>query len=307
MIAVRPYLSRIAGVCGALALAMTVVPACAQSVSANGVGSLSERVVVPGYVPASVVSTAVTSNAGSNDIFAARPCRSQARFAALGMPLPHVAQRISDNEAVTIVAIGSSSTAGAGASAPLYSYPSQLALDLRKRLPHATFAVLNRGVNGEVIPDMLARLEASVLAQNPDLVIWQLGTNTVVRDEDVLSLAGAVRDGIRRIKARGADVILVDPQFAPRVIEKPAAQVMVDMIARVAHEEHAALFRRYATMKNWHVAESRPFEEFITPDGLHLNDWGYSCFAHLLGDGIVDAMRLHRAAQVRDGDETVER
>ena len=39
-------------------------------------------------------------------------------------PLVRVAQRLKSGEPITIVAIGSSSTAGAGASSPAASYPS---------------------------------------------------------------------------------------------------------------------------------------------------------------------------------------
>ena len=30
-----------------------------------------------------------------------------------------------------------------------------------------------------------------------------------------------------------------------------------------------------------------PFDTFVIADGLHMNDWGYACFAQLLGDDII--------------------
>jgi hypothetical protein len=32
-----------------------------------------------------------------------------------------------------------------------------------------------------------------------------------------------------------------------------------------------------------------PFEAFLSPDGLHMNDWSYNCFAKGLADAIADA------------------
>jgi acyl-CoA thioesterase-1 len=32
-----------------------------------------------------------------------------------------------------------------------------------------------------------------------------------------------------------------------------------------------------------------PFEAFLSPDGLHMNDWSYNCFAKALADAIADA------------------
>src|ERR1700749_1721322 len=42
-------------------------------------------------------------------------------------PLPHTALRLAASKSLTIVALGSSSTYGTGASKPEYSYPSRLA------------------------------------------------------------------------------------------------------------------------------------------------------------------------------------
>ena len=31
------------------------------------------------------------------------------------------------------------------------------------------------------------------------------------------------------------------------------------------------------------------FEKFVSPDRLHMNDWGYACLAKLLGAAIAEA------------------
>jgi hypothetical protein len=33
-----------------------------------------------------------------------------------------------------------------------------------------------------------------------------------------------------------------------------------------------------------------PFDSFVIADGLHMNDWGYACFAQLLGDDIIKSV-----------------
>jgi len=62
-------------------------------------------------------------------------CTTPLDLVRLTNPLPHLAQKIAAGDPITIVAIGSSSTAGAGASSPDASYPSQLSLELRKQFP----------------------------------------------------------------------------------------------------------------------------------------------------------------------------
>ncbi|MBV9262265.1 MAG: hypothetical protein JO205_12940, partial [Pseudolabrys sp.] len=104
----------------------------------------------------------------------------------LNKPLTHVAHKIASGEPITIVAIGSSSTAGAGASSPAASYPSRLEAELGKLFPRQKITVLNRGVNGEEVGDMLRRFDTAVVAEHPDLVLWQLGTNSVLRERPMI-------------------------------------------------------------------------------------------------------------------------
>jgi len=51
------------------------------------------------------------------------------------------------------------------------SYPNRLAEELTHRFPGNEITVLNRGVNGDEIAGMLARLDRAVIAEKPDLVL----------------------------------------------------------------------------------------------------------------------------------------
>jgi acyl-CoA thioesterase I len=238
----------------------------------------------PSTVPAAV--PAATSNPPATAAF---ECKALSQFVRLDQPLRHTARRLAANEPLTVVAIGSSSTRGAGASSPAASYPSRLAAELTKRFPRDDITVLNRGVNGEEIEQMLTRFPADVVAAHPDLVLWQVGTNAVLRDHQLQPDATLLRDGIKQIKDAGADVVLIDMQFAPRVIAKPETPDMEDQIARAAKEGSVDLFNRFAVMREWHDVEQMPFEAFVAPDGLHMNDWGYACVAKLLAAAITEA------------------
>ena len=217
------------------------------------------------------------------------PCKPRQDLIRLSVPLKQVARKLASGEPITIVALGSSSTAGAGASSNMASYPSQLALELQRHFPGHAIAVLNRGVNGEEVPDMLKRFDTAVIAAKPDLVLWQLGTNSVIRDHKISDRDSSIRDGLKRIRAVGADVVLIDPQFAPKVIVKPEAEHMVELIATTAKREDVDLFRRFDVMKRWRDVDHLPFEAFVSPDGLHMNDWSYACMAKGLGMAIAEA------------------
>lgn len=227
----------------------------------------------------------------AGDILTRVPCLSPKGPAAASAALPHVARKLSAGESVTIVAFGSSSTQGFGTTSPAYTYPNRLAEQLRRKYPDSKINVINKGVGGQDTPEMMARLQSSVIDERPDLVIWQLGTNTVVRGGDIAGTAALVEDGVSRIQAGGADVVLIDPQYVPAVTaQKESASKMVKLIGDIAKLKKVSVFPRFEVMRHWHEDEKLPFETFVISDGLHMNDWGYACFAQLLGDTIIKSV-----------------
>jgi lysophospholipase L1-like esterase len=201
----------------------------------------------------------------------------------------HTAARIAEGRSLKIVALGSSSTQGIGATSPANSYPSRLEAELREQYPDMQIEVINRGVGGEDAREELARLDKSVLSERPDLVLWQVGTNAIVDEEGISNEAYLIRKGLARLKAAGVDVILIDPQYSPAVVGRPKAGAMVRMLESVAQGANVPVFRRYAIMNHWRTVENLPFDRFIVKDGLHMNDWSYGCIAKLLATSIVAA------------------
>jgi acyl-CoA thioesterase I len=216
-------------------------------------------------------------------------CSAPAKLTRFDHPLLHTAQRLDSGKPLVIVAIGSSSTAGAGASSPKASYPNRLAVELKALFPGRAIEVLNRGVNGEEIPDMMARFSTGVIAAHPQLVLWQLGTNSVLRNQPLSTHSRQLHEGIEQLKKIGADIVLVDPQYAPRVLAMAETPGMVDQLALTAKDENVDLFRRFDVMRNWYVVQHRSFDVFVSADGLHMNDWGYACWAKLLAASIAEA------------------
>jgi lysophospholipase L1-like esterase len=219
----------------------------------------------------------------------AATCTAPAELTRLAHPLKRFSQRLAGGLPVKIVAIGSSSTAGAGASAPSMTYPSRLAVELKELFPRADITVVNHGINGEESRDMLARFEHDVFAESPDLVIWQVGSNSVLRDRPLEEANGPVRAGLKLLHDAGIEVVLMNPQYSPRVFTKHDVNGMVDLLEVTAKQDNVDLFERYAVMRYWQLTEGMPFGTFIAPDDLHMNDWGYGCLAKLLAGSLHDA------------------
>jgi len=279
----RHFFLRRTVVLGAVATASLLVigPARAQLL-----GAVATRAAQP--APSSPMPSAPHSAACT-------VATDQVRF---DFPLPRTARLLASGLPIKIVALGSSSTYGVGASTSAASYPSRLAEELVRRFPGHKFTVLNRGVSGEDVSNMLARLDTAVIRERPDLVLWQVGTNSVLENKAVQPHASLLREGLARLRATGADVVLIDLQYAPKVIAKRNADDMVSLIATTAKTAHVCHFRRFDLMRYWHETEHLPFKTFVSSDGLHMNDWSYACLAKALGQAIAEAAERPTATAI---------
>ncbi|MEJ1156776.1 SGNH/GDSL hydrolase family protein [Prosthecomicrobium sp. N25] len=188
---------------------------------------------------------------------------------------------------VQVLAIGSSSTQGVGASAPTKAYPAQLQAELRRRFPGADIAVRNAGIGGETIERTYARLLAELDTTKPDLVIWQVGTNdALTADAAEDKFAAVLQAGLDAIQERGIDIVVVDQQFYKTVRDPARYERFVRMVEKVAADEKICLFPRYRIMRSWAAESSGRLETMLAADGFHMNDNGYACVADLLAEQI---------------------
>ena len=226
----------------------------------------------------------------------AKLCAAPPGIDALEHPPTHIRERIAKGLPLKIVAIGSSSTFGTGATSRATSYPSRLEAELKAKLPGVPVTVLNKGIGGEEANQMAARFDADVIDENPDLVLWQVGSNSVLRDHP--TPGEIIRQGVERLKASGTEIILINPQYAPKIISRPGVGQSVDVITATAHDEEVGLFDRFSVMRYWVETEHMAFEQFLSPDLLHMNDWSYACIAKLLANAIIDGARPPAATAI---------
>jgi lysophospholipase L1-like esterase len=174
-----------------------------------------------------------------------------------------------------------------GATRPEYSYPSRLAAELRERFG-TEVRVLNRGVGGDAMAAMLGRFETDVVAAHPDLVIWQVGTNAVLRRDDLTTDRQLIERGVALLKERGIDIVLMDLQYAPRVLARRAWPEMEQLIGQIADRDRIGFFRRFEIMRDWARSDRLGPAAMIGPDGLHMTDASYFCLAQRLAAALTD-------------------
>lgn len=195
---------------------------------------------------------------------------------------------------LTILAMGSSSIEGVGASRRELGFVPLLEAGLRRRLPGVEVTVINKGIGGETAKETADRLEREIAAARPDLVLWQLGTNDVLRDRPLDAFFADFRRGEAVLDRSGADAMLIDPQRLPDNAQNPAFRgrnPALGEISRLIDLEGGrvgyAVLHRFAAMSGWSGLERGG----VGPDDLHLNDQGYACWAETTAEGLAAALR----------------
>ena len=219
--------------------------------------------------------------------------------------LTRLAGRLAEGGDIRIVAFGSSSTEGAGASSPATTYPAALQRILAERLQigadgRRAIGVINRGHGGDTSEAMSARLGRDVLDARPDLVIWQTGSNDPLAGVPVERFAALTREGILAIRATGADVVLMDQQWCRRLSGVEGAIRYVEALHAVAAELGVPVIRRSDLMHEWVSSGVLTQAEMIGPDGLHMTDAGYAQLARAVALQLLAGAGVRSAALARD-------
>lgn len=258
--------------------------------------------IVPHHLRAPVLTAALAVLAAiapapasrAQDSFVPSSCAVPPALIRVNEPLLRTATRLG-RRPFKIVAVGSSSTEGTGASGPEASYPGVLAHELARRFPKARIAVYNKGIGGERIDDTVARFKKDVLALDPDLVIWQVGTNDATADDAIRHFENSLVSGIQQIRHKGKDLMLMSLQFSPRMNVHSNQLLYTETIRSVAERFGIQLYRRFDIMDFWIATGQFHVSELIVHDGLHMSDLGYYCTGVLLADMIESAAKAGEA------------
>lgn len=127
-----------------------------------------------------------------------------------------------------VLAFGDSLTYGSGANSS-ESYPAVLS-----RLINRT--VVNAGVSGEGSADGLKRLPELLAEHRPRLVILCHGGNDLLRKQDETLLAANLAEMVQRVKAQGAQLVLIGVPKLGFGLEVPALYAQLARTQKLPYE-----------------------------------------------------------------------
>jgi lysophospholipase L1-like esterase len=200
-------------------------------------------------------------------------------------PLRGLRRAIRAGRAPRVLAIGSSSTVGVGASRPANAYVAKLEVGLESVFTGNDFEVVAKGMSGEVAEGQSARMKDTVTEVVPDLVLWQVGTNDAIRHVDIETFKNCLRRSLAWLADHRYDVVLIDPQYGDELTKDAYYERVVAAVAEVAREMRVLLVDRFEAMKELSKARGDSF--YLAQDKLHLNDMGHHCMAEQIARAIV--------------------
>lgn len=213
-------------------------------------------------------------------------------LAMAARPLPGVARALQQGRLV-VLALGSGSVTGPGASGPEAAWPARLQALLNQRYPGRNIEVAVRGGRGVTVNDHLALLRDSLASEMPALILWQAGTVEAVRGMDPDEMAEALRQGLERIRRRNADAVVVDQQYSRFLRANTNIEPYREKLRLAAAAAGAAFFPRYELMQHWVETGAVDVERTARPDRAaavdKLNDCIARALAELISRGVSEA------------------
>jgi acyl-CoA thioesterase I len=203
-------------------------------------------------------------------------------------PLRTMRRAVHSKTKVKVLAIGSSSTVGVGASSPTATYVARLETSLEGAVKGLDFDVVGRGQSGEVAEGAADRMKREIEETKPDLVVWQVGTNDALRHVSLDKFRSCLKTTLSWLADNKIDVVLVDPQYGETLAKDEYYEKVVGTIAEVAREARVLLVDRFEAMRE--LQRERGDKFYLTSDNLHLNDTGHRCMAEQLARSIVGGL-----------------
>jgi lysophospholipase L1-like esterase len=200
-------------------------------------------------------------------------------------PLRGIRKAMRTQRSVKVLAIGSSSTVGVGASKPSATYIAKLETTLEGAFKGMDFDVVGRGRSVEEAQGAADRMKQEIAEVKPDLVVWQVGTNDALRHVDIERFKSCLKTTLAWLAQNKIDVVLIDPQYGNQLVKDSYYEKVVTAVADVAKEMGVLLVDRFETMRELQRERGDGF--YLSSDNLHMNDIGHRCMAEQLARSIV--------------------
>ena len=199
-------------------------------------------------------------------------------------PLPNVAAALQNRKQLRILAIGASSLS-TRRSAAHGSHTDLIRQILQQAIKGLDVVMINRGVSGELSAQAAVRIKNEVALNEPDLVLWQVGTNDSLAYVPLDELETTILDTVRWLKNHKVDVVLVGLQYVDRMAQDKHYDQVRELLRKIAAKENVMIVRRYEAQRL--LAQAEGSGGGLVPDEFQRSEAGYSCLAQYMARAIT--------------------
>jgi acyl-CoA thioesterase-1 len=198
-------------------------------------------------------------------------------------PLANVAAALAARKILRILTIGAA-PGRLGSHGGTYSELIETMLE--RAIKGTDVIMINRGVSGELAAGAATRMRNEVALEEPDLVLWQVGTNDALAYVSPAEFATVVKNQIDWLKRHKVDVVLVGLQFAPPMLRDTHYVEIRDTLRKVAAEENVIVIRFFEAMQIiGQAAAAGP--ELPVADEFERDEQGYNCLAQYVARAVT--------------------
>jgi hypothetical protein len=204
--------------------------------------------------------------------------------------LNHVNAAVTKDKSLRIAVLGGTSSTLPGPDGATFAYPARLEAALSSRLPGVHVVVVASPVPRRTAHEMAESIDKLLLDPKPTLVVWQTGTFDAVHGTDPEVFRASLADGVEKLQAGGADVVLMNMQYSPRTESIVPLGAYADAMRWVSREREVPVFDRLAIMRHWY--DQGQFDLYKATKDLKMAKSVHNCIGEALASMIVDAARL---------------
>lgn len=175
------------------------------------------------------------------------------------------------------------------------SFSDRMVEQLRAASPGAEIHLTVQGERGMTAASMLALLRRQLAGKDFALVVWQTGTVEAAFRMPPEQFARTLDAGADAVRAAGADLLLVDPQYSRMLQAHTTLGPYRETMRQAARRHAAVLFSRFDLIRQWVEGGQLDLESAAKPEREKMAERLNACLGQALAQTVLRAAGLARS------------
>ena len=209
--------------------------------------------------------------------------------------LPRVAAAIRPGTVLDVLVVGSAPMFGRSPpslrTTGVVAFPWRMAEALEAAVPGLTVSITVRGGHGATAGEMADMIRDALAAKPYALLLWQTGTVEAVKNLPPDDFTQALVEGVDAAAEKGADVVLVDPQYSRFLQAHADVEPYERALEEVTAMPGTALLHRFELMHRWADGGQLDLENAAEAERRPILDLLHKCLGAYLARMVLAGAR----------------